>query len=513
MLSSLLDRFCQGRMSLAADWLDAMWNKHQGFSIYSLLLGVEDASDGSLPKPHVLPPMALSCARSSAHPQQRAWARELLLRRLGTSADAIISPSEKMLSHMLLAQMFALDGQTPASEHHLKSALEPTVDSKIVDTSFDVLAYLHYKYPRPGQDSGPGDQSRKAHFLHQCLPSVNHDSFVRFVREMRGSVFKRETSDCEQPIAAVSAYVRSCIDWCAVAISNDSGELQDQFFDATKLALGTLPPNASMWPETATLYNYFHPRLRELESGRANHSPVQWKWVGKTRQTLGISSAELLVVCCDMMTKFGLLHRGYTNKAFTGFGRVQYSLDHARLREDLPKMTTPFALTNQPRKDSEEPLKPPLPAILESEIAPSGGDTAVFRFSTATGGSNPRWSEVGALTQDMAVYEPMTTTSCRSSNSSHQRMKDAAVSIFKRRYNSIDSQMSLSSRETRWSVAGSIDRLSDMMRDSLQVSVITEQHEGQQQVEIEPKEECISGSHIGTEEAVEAKDDNHMAGR
>ncbi|KAK7920289.1 hypothetical protein PG985_008311 [Apiospora marii] len=445
----------------------------------------EDISDEELSRPYILSPLALSCARSAETPSQRTLVRELLLTRLDILQFESISPSETMLAHMLLAQMFALDGHFALSEKHLNTPLKLTVVRRSVDTSFEVLSYLHYKHPRPGSDTQTCDQGYEAHLISQYLPSVTCSDFVDFAYDQRrtSSWLRNDSVSWDHPRAAVSEYVRSCIAWCSTAILKDSPS-RFPCFDTGLQAKGSSAPYSITWQDTVALYNYFNKMFLDGEPGR-----FKWmSWRERTREKLGISSAELLVVCCDMIAHYGTVHGGYANRKFSNCNILVLEL--GSLREDLTELekqpdeelvtqflrclylrTNPLTLVSKFREPGQGILESSTTTISGSEHRPSIVHTEESPFSTTTDGPLTHRSTRGEVMREMVAEEPMIASSCRSSNTSYKRMKDAAVSIFNRRFNSMGSRFSLSSRELRQSLAASTDRMSDIMRDSLRISI------------------------------------------
>lgn len=67
-------------------------------------------------------------------------------------------------------------------------------------------------------------------------------------------------------------------------------------------------------------------------------------------------------------------------------------------------------------------------------------------------------------------YDPTIALSVNSSNSSYRRMRNAATFLFRKRPSSKGSKLSRDSRERIYSLAESIESVSDMMRDSLSIS-------------------------------------------
>lgn len=503
MLPSLISQACQSRLCRAADWLHAVWNRQDSFSIYSLLTKLEDISDGGLSRSHILSPMVLSCVRSAETPSQRTLARELLLTRLRSLAHDGIGSSETMLSHMLLAHMFAQDEHLALSEKHLKAALKPSMISQPVDTSYEVLSYLHYKHPQPG--STIFVEGRYAHLVDQYLSSVTHHDFVEFVYGQRRTIWSLGNGSVgwDHPSAAVSSHVRCCIAWCITAVPKDKPSMFP-CFDTSLQAKGSPTPSASTWQETVALYNYFNKVLLDEEYCRFIDTPLSRSWTENTRESLGISATELLAVCCDMIAQLGSVHGGYTNKKFSNYDILVLEL--GSIRDDLAKLarqsdeeivtqflrhlymrTTPFALVRDAEEQSPGSPQPAASTISTSESAPTRDYTGASQFPTATSSSISHRSTRDELTRDTTIDEPMATSSLRSSDTSYKRMKDAAASIFNRRFNSMGSRFSLSSRELRLSLAGSIDRMSDIMRDSLRISNPPGQDQGQQ-ASVERKE-------------------------
>lgn len=428
LITNMLNEASRKHLLTAADYLDAVMDKNQSFAIYEVLLAAEQAADRGPVNPWILSPVMLSCARAAETTAQRKIVKEALLKRIGSSEDHDISPSENSLAQLLLEQMVALDGQDDLDLLHSKTKWNTTERRDIFNTSFDVLAYLHSK----SHESRPSSQARSCHspelvgwdaYIRKrpsnvWLDSVNERDLFHFAMRLR---------DGSRSITPVSEHVRPCLDWCIIAI------------DATNPALGvgsihsSVKPSAETpLPDTLSVYNFLHEKLRRGNNRDSKESIACWSWAEKTRETLGISSAELLFVCCDMVM--------CVNKP----QRV-YACDY-QLRQD-------FEYTNQL---SNEKLVTRFLQRLYLRVVPLAWTT------------RPAVAETRATTENR--YEPTMASSIRSSNPSYRRMRDAAASILKRRFSPRGSEISFISREKMASVATSIDNLSDLMRDSLSIS-------------------------------------------
>ncbi|KAK6829511.1 hypothetical protein PG987_010095 [Apiospora arundinis] len=410
MLTSLLGRVNQRHLFSAADYLDAVWNKKRAFDVYRVLFNLEQANNENIGKWQILSPIALSCARAAEAPWQRDIVKEVLLRRMTASSDHDISRSEGMLAHMLLGQMFVLDQQYTPAKDHFESIQKPIAGCDSADSSFDILAYLYHKGLGSGMTLQPGEQNCKDRSIKDQVRSVNHRDFVRFALNSRYStlspfLFGKIASDGPYPSTAVSQYVRSCIDWCSMSIDcivPGASSFAAWLYEESSL------PRTSRWEGTLALYNYLHRKWRREWHGDSQESTVRWSWMDDTRETLGISAAELLVACCDMVTHI-----------------------------------------NTPRPaDSSDPI---LRINLNKIQSGSDEDVVTIFLRNLYLRAVPFIWATGSTVIGM--------------------MKDAAESLVNRRFTVAGSDASFNSRrETVASFAESIDTMSDMMRDSLRIS-------------------------------------------
>lgn len=443
ILSSLLDVTSQRHLLRVADCLDAFLDREQSFAIYKVLLAAEQATDRCRTKAQILSPAMLSCARAAETSSQRDIVREALSKRMESSKDHNTSPSEKSLAHMLLAQMFALDGQDSLALLQSNTKWNTTVSCGPVDTSFDVLAYLYYKshgsrpFVRSREQSRPipeltgWDAFTRKRPTSVQLASVNLGDFNSFALGLRHASLQLQPvpSDLPDPTTPVSVHLRSCLDWCINSI--------DDTFPGV-----TSSPSPFHWksrtiaetllPDTLAVYSYLHEQCRWEWHYRPEESFTCWKWMENTSDVLGISASELLIVCCDMVM-------------WDNTPRMAYDY-YLQLRLDFKTV----------KQLSDEKLVTRFLQRLYLRVVPS----AWAASPTTTESENTR--EGG--------YEPTIAPSLGSSNLSYRRMRDAAASVLKRRFSPMGSEISLLSHEKMAAFTISIDSLSDMVRDSLSIS-------------------------------------------
>lgn len=452
----------------AADYLYAVLNKQRSFRLYDKLLRLNDSSD------KVLTEMSLAYARAAGTQSQRDEVKKFLTANL-RSESRTASSSEKSLANMLLAQMFSLDGMPDLYESHLASAA--AVRSTYIDTSFDVLAYLYRMHPQEDEPR-PKVRGQSIQSITTHLASVGYEGFVQFALGLRYSYLSENSTEYhEYPGTVLCDCVRSCVDWCAISIDVT---LLGQPFNTKWLARGSSYLDICRWPEVMALYNYLYRKWRSDESDRET-TLSHWGWRSNTRKKLGISAAELLIVCCDMITqvceepapgpggnKVDKFDRPYAylrknirvTQGLTDEELVTKFLQRLYLR------TTNPARVNKSTADSRQQSQS-LKLGMGKGIAPPFADQiirppvpAVDRFAYASSTSN---SILGRR------YDPTIASSISSSNTSYRRMRDAA-SLIRGRFTSIGSKESLASRDSMASLARSIDNMSDIMRDSLSIS-------------------------------------------
>lgn len=232
MLTRMLDETSQRHLLSAADYLDAVLDRKQSFVIYEFMLAAEQATDRDSAKPRILSPVMMSCARAAETSSQQKIAREALLKRIGPSQDYDTSPSENSLAHKLLAQIFALDGRDDLALLLPDIEWNRTLRCGSVNTSFDVLAYLHHKIHESRRFLQPQDRSRHIPELtgwdaftrkrpsYDQLVSVNEDDFVLFALGLRDASlqFQLVPLNLPDPSTSVSEHVESCLDWCINSI-------------------------------------------------------------------------------------------------------------------------------------------------------------------------------------------------------------------------------------------------------------------------------------------------------
>ncbi|KAK6840066.1 hypothetical protein PG987_005932 [Apiospora arundinis] len=309
-----------------ADYLQAICNKDQAFFIYALLLQIEQNDDESSKKPQLLSPMALSCARTAETTSQRRFVSDVLLRRRRTLEYYDTGPSQAILHRTLLAQICSFKEQYAPADHPYGCIPKPAVDSdEFGDASFDVLAYLYHEHSLRETDPRFWNQDGAGGFSDDHVASVCNHGFILFVVDLRLLPGARSTpSSWDDPSTMVFDYVQSCIEWCAIAISVDCD--LGRSFDTSQSAEEPSPTATSGGRESVALYDYFHRRWRD--------ESIHWKWTKGSREALGISAAELLVTCCDMIAHIS--HDGPDHPH--GQATHKYALIDGRLRKDLTKL-------------------------------------------------------------------------------------------------------------------------------------------------------------------------------
>ncbi|KAK8078253.1 hypothetical protein PG996_004423 [Apiospora saccharicola] len=459
-----------------ADYLFAVMNRQRSFAIYERLL----EADFSLQ--HVLSGAALSCIRAAETPSQRDFARSLLLGRLKKMEEHAANHSERRLTHILLAEIFANDLDDVSTEnsarqlslHHLASAMKMTPENKTIDVSCDLLMYICSKQVK---EDLYGARDRRT--------PVSYDDFIQFSMGLRSftetnPIQTSEWQDYLHPGSALFDYVVSCFRWCAISVDVTS---LYQPFDSTWLAEGSSQlPGESLWLETTTLYNHLYHKWRSTES-EYPISVTHWLWMRGNRETLRISPAELLMVCCDMMTAAAYVQSDplKTDNMDTmkplviNLPRVISTIE----RLPRPNLVTRFLqrlFVRTKRSGRGADL-----AVLTKEennilpIPESGSEireivTDIIPASwPLTPGYYDRSTSKGGLTREVE-YDPTIASSCGSSNASYRRIRDAAASLLRGRFRATKSRSTLNSQATSMSLPGSIDTMSDIMRDSLSIS-------------------------------------------
>ncbi|KAK7978375.1 hypothetical protein PG988_005865 [Apiospora saccharicola] len=386
----------------AADYLYAVLNKQRSFRLYARLLEADTSTQ------QVLSETALACARAAETQPQRNLVKILLLNRLNTE-ERTASSSERSLANLLLAEIFSLNGEPTLYKSHLASAA--SARSTSVDASFDVLAYLYRIHPQE-IGSKPRVRGQPNQSIAGHMASVSYEGFVQFALGLRySSLTGNSTEYHDYPGTVVSSCVRSCVDWCAISVDIT---LLDQPFDTDWLTQESSYLTICRWPEVMALYNYLYRKWRSDESD-GETKLAHWEWTSSTRAKLGISTAELLIVCCDMITQ--------------------------ACEELAPR----------PGVNNIDNLDRPY-AYLRKNIRITQGLTDEGN-SSITG----------------SRYDPTIASSLRSSNASYKRMKDTAL-LIRGRFTNAGSNASLASRDGMVSLAESIDSMSDIMRDSLSIS-------------------------------------------
>ncbi|KAK8093713.1 hypothetical protein PG997_000398 [Apiospora hydei] len=347
-------------------------------------------------------------ARAAQETSQRKFVRKVLISRMKALFTLrSMGPLEEMLSRMLLAQSFAQDGQSALSKHLLDSTPDPAKDSGSVGNPFILLAYLHYKHPRPRTIAPSRDTNHTDSSGVDQLASVTYQDFCQFAYSQGNQPlpYRREASSRNDPITVISDYVRTCIHWCSSA-------LWGQSFDKTR------------WTSTDSLID---DRLR------MDILKIQTQ------------SDE------DLLTSF---------------------LQHLYLR------TTPTDLTGGSLAKSGSPVQSPT-AVSESEV---------------TDITNLLWPG----TEAVIVH----STSSGRPGQHKMLMREAAISFFKHRFSLMGSELSLKSRGSKWSYTGSVDEMSDMLRDSLSISDSPKQDQTQQSAL-----EMIPNDAFSLDNSIEGKDD------
>lgn len=468
----------------AANYKFVASNKQQSFELYAKLVEPDYSS-----RP-VLSQAVLSCARAAETPSQRQYARHLLLKRLECAEESIAVSSQMQLTHMLLAKSYAMDSNEAAffdlsdrrsALHHRRSALQMTRIYNF-DVSFDMLTYLCNKHVSYSLYDGK-DQKEP----------IGHDDFVQFTQTLRWSNSPNPTRVSELQDDSSSTLfdcARSCIDWCAASVN---GAPLAHYRNLKGLAKGSSTDISNGWsPESTAIYLYFNDRRLHDESFNPKSAIL---WIRKTWEGLKISKAELLMVCCDLITdvitvyQFGLAQND--NKVTNYQWQASNLRKSIEILQRLPReeLVTRFlrrlfertkdvvASGNQSMAGIDEtylqtvpypesyPLMLRPPPLLRGTII---RDTLVF-----VGFEDwPRTESQHESSMREIGYDPTMASSCRSSISSYRRMRSAANSMFRGRAQTANSIRSRSSRATTTSLyfTGSIDDLSDMMTDSFSIA-------------------------------------------
>ncbi|KAK8134607.1 hypothetical protein PG984_006619 [Apiospora sp. TS-2023a] len=311
----LLDKTSQRYLLSVADYLYAVLDRKQSFVIYEVLLASEQATNRDLAKPQILSPVLLSCARAAETQSQQRIVQEGLCNRIDTLEDDATSPSGIYLASMLLAQMSVLNLQEEWFTLHQNRELIKFMGCDSGNSSFNVLSYLYRKMDRSGTFFQPlisryhNPESKGWEAFTRMRPTicqletVNSGDFIRFICfgwEPEAKTLPRPTTSYRSdPITSVSEYVRSCIQWCIDAI--------DHTFPGVPVSTvvwsseEALRPTEDALLDTLTVYNYLHKQWRREWLGFSKTLNSNRKWMNNTHETLGISAAELLVVCCDMV--------------------------------------------------------------------------------------------------------------------------------------------------------------------------------------------------------------------
>ncbi|KAK8039851.1 hypothetical protein PG993_008262 [Apiospora rasikravindrae] len=470
----------------AADYLYAVLNKQRSFHIYAQLLEADPSTH------HVLPEMVLACARAAKTPEQRKFVQALLTTRLNKAVGRIINPSERSLANLLRERMLDPNNRLGAAWTERRASTH---------SSFEILIYLYERNTHePICEAGLDELAHQSVADH--MASISHDDFVQSISACRHPPLSEQAPERYNYLSlAMSDCVRSCVNWCATQI--DSPMLYESF-DTDWLSQGTPWSRMCRWREFIAVYIHLYHKWRSSESDILM-SPTHWGWKYKTREKLGISTAELLAVCCDMVTqdhsdsipreRAVIVENDEDPYAYVedNIRRLQHLTNNEIVTMFLRHLylrTTDFPQANE-YADIRELLRPPIenepdislsagqvsetetPAEVESEMIPTQVETfdpprsTVPRHFTDSSSSAYSVKDVG--------YDPTIASSCRSSSSSYRRMKDAAASFLKSRFSNTGSHFSLSSGERAISLAESIENMSDTMRDSFRISGAPEQ--------------------------------------
>ncbi|KAK8134778.1 hypothetical protein PG984_006790 [Apiospora sp. TS-2023a] len=456
----------------AADYLYAVSNKQRSFALYAQLVELDVASQ------NILSDALLSCVRAAETRSQRNLARAFLLTRL-SSEHRTAGSTEKILAHMLLAHMYSLDGMLAQSESQLGLVIATRGNS--TDASFDILAYLYQKQtqedvPRVG-DQGPSGRSTSGN-----LTSVNRDDFVRYAVGLRYlSLSTQSTEHDGPPDSLLTDCVRSCLNWCAMSVGITS---LCQPFDMGWLAQGSSYPEPFRWSDAIVLYNQLYHKWCSDVSERQG-SLADLGWSANTRQKLGISAAELLMICCDITIQVHEdepLDNGWARfETFdyiydylgTNIEMIQNMADDALVTIFLRRLylrISTSAQSPEPAADSCSPLQSPR-MVLDSTFSSSQIQLQAEPIDQSPLVSN----HCSGLPVDHSLitkpeYDPTIASSCSSSTPSYRRMRDAGSSFVKSYFFKSWSKLSLTSRKGASYVTESTDNLSNMVRDSLSIS-------------------------------------------
>ncbi|KAH8647348.1 hypothetical protein BX600DRAFT_476548 [Xylariales sp. PMI_506] len=431
---SRLKQYDRQRLMDAADYLHALLSEDQAFDMYATLLKFEQRH-APPPFDEVLSPLLIACARSARSTSQCQFVQQALSKRLAQSDGNSMSPLECFLAHMLMVETYALQRNAEEVSKHLKAARSCTrsfrkLSEPLLGTPRDKLLYIYHKryLLRNLETKKLGIETA---FDNAAV--ISDADFVRFVAavfpcsrldDSSVSASHQYGSPAPSSLSHIQYYLRLC---CRALAS--SSKIRFPGFCRAMTAQSDW--KYLRWAETIALFAHVWSEWQRCSC----LTPEDLFWTKYVEDRHRISATETLSIFCEMInlatpwkvstSDSALLQRfieGVTTllglsdqdletrflqlwyaRAFRAPGGEQYSA----FPGSLPKFIS------EPNQDKEDNM------FAAPESKEDVGTGPAPHGSSRTASS---WSAQGIH----ATLAP----SCRSSNSSFQRLRDTARSIW-----------------------------------------------------------------------------------
>ncbi|KAI1841017.1 hypothetical protein JX266_012798 [Neoarthrinium moseri] len=387
-----------------ADYLGAILCLKEACNIYAVLLQIEQAKSPEQPE-SLVTPLLIACARTAQTWEQCDLVQEVLLKRMQQSPKRAYSSSEYEIAHTLLARSFHLQDNSAGSQHHLfeswRAAYYNADRAVRQQTSLlfvDTLIHIHYSSPSTADVAGMIPVPILSPFPTQ--PGQNHDENLTGL-----GIFLAGTTG-----RLLRTYLPSCINWISVAIRSPHAALQ--ISSIQELENGQQSFLNGLWSA-----NILFSRLWRLRH-RIETSHVRWLNIW---DEIGIPSAEILHICCELVVEEGLITLNASTDAQLGTMYLQRLKERKCIFHDIQKHDM------KPRN-----LSSAIQGIESDTSSPSNArnhSLALPKTDADTQDSSKRRNNPSATPE----VEPETLCSCRlptmasslrSSDASYRRLKE-----------------------------------------------------------------------------------------
>jgi hypothetical protein len=468
----------------AADYLLSCLAKEEAFDIYAALIGTEEATS---PPTQGLA-LLTACARSSQLQFQCQFIQEAFLKYLQGSAGKIMSPLDRFLAHMLMAECYTVHSNASDAGKHLEEAkisvrnFRTLTASQLNDTPKRLVYLYHKRYLMMNIEAN----QREAGASLDCFDGakiVSQQDFAKFVT----TVFHCHTPDLSlvenapwtsSPGPPSLPYTRYCLLLCQKALE----DFDNPQFSGFSWTLTTHSGwKYIRWAETLALFT--HVWTEWQRSYRA--IPVNKSWAQQVQEHVGISCIEVLSIFCEMINLATPWEISTTDSSLLRRFREGLAFLRDVPDEDLETkfLQLWYARTFRARGAQQyAAFLGPLPEFILSPLQRIRSITATMIEVEQQKKHRSHPHVASCVKTD--YLDPTLAPSCRSSDSSYRRFRDTASSVWYRLGNTVPSgddslsRTSSRSRNARSSVRLSqISQLSELMRIQIESMSISEHPE------------------------------------